>query len=77
MTEQDLSAEQRRALEILADAGRYGASDATLLAYRFWHEMLSELVLAGLATVATETIGPVIEVERYRITDDGRKALKG
>ncbi len=24
MTEQDLSAEQRRALEILADAGRYG-----------------------------------------------------
>ena len=77
MTEQDLSAEQRRALEILADAGRYGVSDATLLAYGFWHEMLSELVLAGLATVATETIGPVIEVERYRITDDGRKALKG
>ena len=67
----------RRALEILADAGRYGVSDATLLAYGFWHEMLSELVLAGLATVATETIGPVIEVERYRITDDGRKALKG
>jgi hypothetical protein len=76
MTEQHLTAEQRRALEILADAGRNGVSDATLLAYGFWHEMLSELVLAGFATVVTETIGPAIEVERYRITDAGRKAME-
>jgi hypothetical protein len=76
MMEQRLSAEQRRALELLADAGRNGASDATLLAYGFWHKMLSELVLAGLATVMTETIGPAIEVERYRVTDAGRKAIE-
>ncbi len=77
MTEQHLGAEQRRALEILADAGRYGVSDATLLAYGFWHEMLSELVLAGLATMATETIGPAIEVERYRVTATRRRAIEG
>jgi hypothetical protein len=40
MTEQHLGAEQRRVVEILADAGRCGVSDATLLAYGFWHEML-------------------------------------
>jgi hypothetical protein len=48
-----------------------------LLAYGFWHEMLSELVLAGLATVATATIGPAIEVERYRVTATGRRAIEG
>jgi hypothetical protein len=38
--------------------------------------MLSELVLVGLATVATETIIPAIKVERYRITDAGRRAIE-
>jgi len=77
MTEQRLSAEQQRALKILAKAGQNGATEATLLAHGFWREMLAELVLAGLATVVTETIGPAIKVERYRITHDGRKALEG
>jgi hypothetical protein len=42
--------------------------------------MLAELVLAGLITVATETVqagAPTIKVEHYRITDDGRKVIKG
>jgi hypothetical protein len=45
----------------------------------FKSETLAELVLAGLATVVTETVhagAPTIKVERYRITDDGRKALE-
>jgi hypothetical protein len=42
--------------------------------------MLAGLVLAGLVTVTTETVhagAPTIKVERYRIMDDGRKAIKG
>jgi hypothetical protein len=42
--------------------------------------MLADLVLAGLATVVTETKmaprGLKIEVDRIRITDDGRRALE-
>jgi len=62
-----LSAEQRRALEILADAGQHGATEATMFAHGFWQEMLAGLVLAGLATIVTEIIragGPTIRVER-------------
>jgi hypothetical protein len=41
--------------------------------------MLAGLVLAGLATVVTEITkpgGPTIKVERYRITDAGRRAIE-
>ena len=79
MTVPRLTAEQHRALEILADAGINGVTEATMLAHGFWRDMLAGLVLAGLATVVTETIragGPTIKVERYRITDDGCKALE-
>jgi hypothetical protein len=40
--------------------------------------MFAGLVLAGLATVVTDTMragAPPIKVERYRITDAGRAAL--
>jgi DNA-binding PadR family transcriptional regulator len=40
--------------------------------------MLADLVRQGLATAQRETMrvgGRTIRVERYRITDDGRKAL--
>jgi hypothetical protein len=40
--------------------------------------MLAGLVLAGLATVVTETMragAAAMKVERYKITDDGRAAL--
>jgi hypothetical protein len=74
-----MTSEQRRALEILADAGPNGVSEAAILTRGLWREMLAELVLSGFATVVTETIrmgGPTIKVERYRITDDGCKALE-
>jgi hypothetical protein len=76
MTSRHLSTEQRCGLETLAAAGRNGVSDATLLAGGFSLETLAGLVLAGLATAVTETIGPAFKIERYRITDEGRKAIQ-
>ena len=55
-------------------------ADLLVLAHEFSCDMLAGLVLAGLATVVTETIragGPTIKVERYRITDAGTQALEG
>jgi hypothetical protein len=52
-----------------------------VVAHGFSAEVLAGLLLAGLATVVTETmrVGRVstIEVERIRITDAGRRALEG
>jgi hypothetical protein len=72
-----LSPQARRALELL-DGFQHGAAEEFLELSGFNHEMLAELVLAGFVTVVTETVhigAPTIKVERYRITDDGRKAL--
>jgi hypothetical protein len=74
-----LSPEQRRALELLADGPR-GYTKARLLADGFTVDMLAGLVREGLATAQRETSrvgGREIRVERYRITDAGRRALKG
>ena len=74
-----LTAEQRRALMLLA-RNTHGATEALMLAHGFRPEMLARLVLAGLTTVVTETMragARTVKVERYRITDDGRKALDG
>jgi hypothetical protein len=71
-----LSAEQRRALKLLARIPG-GATEATLFAHGFGREMLAGLVLAGLATVTTAFIragGPAMRVDRYRITAAGRRA---
>ncbi len=79
MTEQHLSAEQRRALELLA-ASPGGYTKGRLLADGFTADMLSDLVREGLATAQRGTLrvgGRTIGVERYRITDDGRKAIAG
>jgi len=73
-----LSADQRRALRVLADAGRNGVTEALMLAHGFRREMLAGLVLAELAMVVTKTMragGPTIKVDHYLITDDGREAL--
>jgi hypothetical protein len=72
-----LTAEQRRALALLASDER-GAAEALMTAHGFRREMLAELVLAGFVTVVTEKMkagAATIKVERYRITDDGRAAL--
>jgi len=78
MTVPYLTAEQRRALKILADAEQNGATEAIMLAHGFRREMLAGLVLAELATVVTRTMRagrPTIKIDHYVITDDGRAAL--
>jgi hypothetical protein len=73
-----VNVEQRRALQLLASIPR-GATEALLLAHGFRREMLVKLVLAGFANVATETMragGQTFEVERYRISEAGRKAIE-
>ena len=76
-----LSPERRRALRLLASSPRGVAEEVLVLSHEFSPNMLAGLVLAGLATVVTDTMrsggGPTIKVERYRITDNGREALEG
>jgi hypothetical protein len=72
-----LTADQRRALRLLAN-DPHGATEALMQAHGFRGEMLAGLVLAGLATVTTDTMragAATIRVEKYRITEIGRKAL--
>ena len=73
-----LNAEQRRALVLLVASPR-GCTKGRLLADGFAVEMLADLVSEGLATAQRETMrvgGRTIRVERYRITDAGRRAIK-
>jgi hypothetical protein len=74
-----VSHEQRRALKKLAGSPR-GLTEHLLMAHGFSVEMLSGLVLAELATVVTEPMreprGVVNMIERIRITDAGRRAIK-
>ena len=80
MTSPRLSPEQRRALEVLADAGQNGATEALMLAHGFTRETLAGLVLADLATVVTRMMrvggATTMKIDRYLITDDGRAALE-
>jgi hypothetical protein len=78
MTEPPLSAEQRRVLELLAGSPR-GCTKGRLLADGFTLDMLTDLVREGLATAQRGTLrvgGRQIKVERYRITDVGRRAIE-
>ena len=73
-----LSPQWRRALEILADAGLSGVTDAELMAQGFSAEMMASPVLSGrtVATVGAENgSGRPIKIVRMRITDAGRKEL--
>ena len=75
-----LSAEQRRALEMLADAGSRGSILDMLIANGFPAEMLADLVRDGLATMQGDTVkldGRPIEVIRVQITAAGRSAIEG
>jgi len=75
-----LSAEQRRALEMLAGNPHGVSDDLLVLAHGFDGGMIADLVHTGLATKHGETItagGPPIEVVRVRITEAGRKMIEG
>jgi len=74
-----LSAEQRRALVLLAGAGMNGVTEAIMLARGFTRAMLFLLVRKGHATARWELVragGKAIEVGRVRITAAGRRALE-
>jgi thioredoxin reductase len=76
-----LSAGQRRALSLLADAGRSGVTAAIMLAKGFKTKMLAHLDQDGLATaMIAERVkdrGKIIEVVRFRITAAGQRAIEG
>ncbi len=76
----EATADQRLALELLADAGPHGCSGATLLEHGFKIDILAELVRDGLAIAHQQPLKAgerQIEVARIRITEAGRKALEG
>ena len=78
--DQQLSAEQRRALELLADAGEQSCPGATFLAYGFKVDLLAELVGGGLAVVHRQLPKAgewPIEAARIMITAAGQRALEG
>jgi hypothetical protein len=69
--------EECRALQRLADVPR-GIAKTLMLAHGITDELISSLVLNGLATVAPDIarIGKqTIEIELVMITDAGRKAI--
>jgi hypothetical protein len=73
-----LTAEQRRALAMLATAGQNGVTQALLSAHRFDASMIAVLVKHGLATLTAEKVragGKLIAVAKARITTAGRDAL--
>jgi len=74
-----LSAEQRRALEML-DLSQGGCSRPVWAAHGFTLAVLVSLVRDGLADMQAETLtagGWTTEVVRIRITAAGRRALEG
>jgi hypothetical protein len=74
-----LSENQRRLLELLNGAGAGGCAEALVLANGFNIELLTGLVRAGLATVATETVRAgdrTRAVANVKITEAGRQAIE-
>jgi hypothetical protein len=73
-----LSPQWRRALEMLAEAGWRGATEAELLGQGFSTEMISSLVLSG-RTVATVDMkaGCDYATKVLRITNAGRQEIEG
>jgi len=73
--------EQLRALKKLAGAPQGVTEPLLIVAHGFSVGMLADLVLAGLATVVTETKmaprSPTIKIDLIRITDDGRRTIEG
>jgi hypothetical protein len=70
--------ELRQVLDLLAGSP-HGCTKARLLADGFTVDMLAGLVREGLATArrgAVRVGGRQIRVERFRITEDGRRAIE-
>jgi hypothetical protein len=73
-----MTVHQRRALRRLADVP-LGIAESLMLAHGFSRELISGLVLFGLAKVVTDTVrigGETMDVELVVITDAGRQVLE-
>ena len=73
-----LTAEQGRALAVLAGAGPNGTSQALLMGYGFSVSMIAGLVSRGLATLRREKVQAgdrSVKVAKVRITAVGSDAL--
>jgi hypothetical protein len=73
-----LSADERRALDMLATAGHNGVTQSLLTLYGFHPSMVAELVGRGLVSMAQDEArgaGGLAEVVTVRITEAGRDAL--
>jgi hypothetical protein len=70
--------EQRRALLLLASSP-FGAAEVIMLAHGFTRGTLAGLVRAGLASAQRETVNADKRSVggRVRITEAGRRAIKG
>jgi hypothetical protein len=76
----DLSAEERRALEMLNRSPRSGCTNRLLVAHGFTLATLVGLIRDGLVHVQSESLtapGRTVEIVRVRITAAGRRAIKG
>jgi hypothetical protein len=72
-----LGAQQRRALQLLADTP-FGATEAAMAANGFTRTALVRLIRAGLATTQRENLkAGSRSIGRVRITEAGRRALEG
>jgi hypothetical protein len=69
-----LSAEQRRALQLLADIP-FGINDTAMLLNGFARDTIARLVRTGLATTERE-LKAGQSIGRVRITEAGRQALE-
>ena len=73
-----LSAEQRRALAMLATPGHSGVTQPFLIAHGFRRVMIGGLVNHGLVILTRENIragSKMIQVTKVRITAAGRDAV--
>jgi hypothetical protein len=73
-----LTAEQRRALAVLARAGPTGCSQTLLMAHGFCISMIAGLIKRGFAALTREKLragSRLIDVGSVRITAAGRDAL--
>jgi hypothetical protein len=74
-----ISTEQRRALEMLADAESRGSTIEMLIEDGVPAEMVADLVRNGLASMQGDTVtvgGRAIEIIRVQITDAGQRAIE-
>jgi hypothetical protein len=75
-----LEEESLEALQLLARSPRGATEDVLELGHGFSRETLATLTLSGLAKLVTETLrveGGTFTIERLRITDAGRRAIRG